>query len=239
LGRLSAKSLRAKKSANLIYNGGKNQKSADEAKVEMILDNFSKTFPIEENEVKIERTVNRDGNSIYKINGKNTTRQEMQELLSHANIGPKGFNIILQEEITQFIEMHPEDRRRIIEEVAGISIYEERKEKSQHELDKTDEKLREVSIILGQRKAYLKNLEDEKAEALKYKKHEENVKKCKATLMKKDIEERQKEANGIEKEIESKSKIIESKDKEIKNVNESIEKLTAFSLVMSWSAGTS
>src|SRR3989344_4667352 len=83
VGRLSAKSLRAKKSANLIYNGGKNQKSADEAKVEMILDNFSKTFPIEENEISIERIVRRDGNSIYRINGKNKTRQEMQELLGY------------------------------------------------------------------------------------------------------------------------------------------------------------
>ena len=133
LGRLSAKSLRAKKSANLIYNGGKNQKSSDEAKVEMILDNSSKTFPLEDNEISIERIVRRDGNSIYRINGKNKTRQEMQELLGYANIDPKGFNIVLQEEITQFIEMHPEDRRKIIEEVSGISVYESRKEKSREQ----------------------------------------------------------------------------------------------------------
>ena len=225
LGRLSAKSLRAKKSANLIYNGGKNQKSSDEAKVEMILDNSSKTFPLEDNEISIERIVRRDGNSIYRINGKNKTRQEMQELLGYANIDPKGFNIVLQEEITQFIEMHPEDRRKIIEEVAGISIYEERKEKSQHELDKTDEKLMEVSIILNQRRAYLKNLEEEKIEALKYKKHEENVKKCKATIIKKDIEEKEKELKGIEKEIETRSNGIDSKNKEIRKINEDIEKL--------------
>lgn len=225
LGRLSAKSMRAKKSANLIYTGGKNQKSSDEAKVEMIFDNSLKTFPLEDNEIRIERAVKHDGNSAYKINGKLKTRQEIQELLGYANIDSKGFNIILQEEITQFIEMHPEDRRKIIEEIAGIRIYEERKEKSQNELARTEEKLKEVSIILGQRKAYLKNLEEEKAEALKYKKHEENIRKCEATLIKKNIEEKEKELKDIEKEIESRSEIIDAKEKEMQKINESIEKL--------------
>lgn len=224
LGRLSAKSMRAEKSANLIYNGGKNQRSADEAKVEMTFDNSSGVFPIE-GDIKIERIVRQDGNSIYKINSKTKTRQEVQELLGHANIDSKGFNIILQEEITQFIEMHPEDRRRIIEEIAGIRIYEERKEKSQHELERTEEKLKEVSIILGQRRAYLKNLEQEKTEALKYRKYEEAVKKCRATLLHKNIENKNDELDNLEKQISDKSKLVENKKSELKKIKESADKL--------------
>ncbi len=237
LGRLSAKSMRAEKSVNLIYNGGKNQKSADEAKVEIVFDNAKNMFPLE-GDVNVSRTVRHDGNSIYQINGKTTTRQEIQELLGHANIDPKGFNIVLQEEITGFIEMHPEERRKIVEEVAGISIYEERKLKSQHELEKTEERLKEVSIILNQRRAYLKNLEDEKAEALKYKKHEENVKKCKATLLYRDLAEKDGELKVTEEEIGKRAKIIEEKKKihadtevsisrlrqEIQKINEHIQK---------------
>ena len=61
-------------------------------------------------------------------------------MLAQAGIDPNGFNIILQGEIQNFVRMHTEERRKIIEEVSGISVYESRKEKSLKELEKTEEK---------------------------------------------------------------------------------------------------
>ena len=55
------------------------------------------------------------------------TRQQITNLLSLAKIDPDGYNIILQGDIVKFVEMqHPEDRRVLIEDIAGISIYEEK-----------------------------------------------------------------------------------------------------------------
>ena len=127
LGRLSTKSIRAAKAANLLFSGSKKYKPAQEAFVEIILDNSDKTFTIDSPEISIKRILKRNGQSIYKINNQVKTRQELLELLAQGGIDPNGFNIILQGEIGLFIKKNAEERRKIIEEVAGISIYETRK----------------------------------------------------------------------------------------------------------------
>src|SRR3989304_3652554 len=148
LGKSSSKQLRAEKSSNLIYNGGKSKQPAKLAEVSLFFDNTNKTFPIDEKEIKISRIVKHDGQSVYRINNKTKTRQEVIELLSHARLDPDGYNIILQGDIMRFVEMNSIDRRLIIEEIAGISIYKEKKNQALNELAKVDTKLGEADIIL-------------------------------------------------------------------------------------------
>ena len=176
LGRLSIKSMRAAKAKNLIFLGSKIISPVSEASVEIIFDNSDKTFSIDKNEILIKRIVRKNGQSIYKINGETKTRQEVLTLLAQAGIDPNGFNIILQGEIQNFVRMHTEERRKVIEEVSGISIYESRKEKSLKELNRTEERLKEVHSILRERTSYLDNLEKERQQALKYKKIENDIK---------------------------------------------------------------
>jgi chromosome segregation protein len=205
LGRLSIKSMRAAKSHNLIFMGSKYAKPAGEASVEVVFDNIDRGFSIEKDEISLKRIIRRNGQGIYKINDETKTRNEMIEMLLQAGIDPYGFNIILQGQIQSIVKMHPEERRKIIEEVAGISIYELRKEKSLKELAKTDEKLKEISYTLRQRTAYLKNLETERAQALRYKDIENTLKRTKASIINKKMEEKQKELDSIFKSIEEKN----------------------------------
>ena len=142
LGRLSIKSIRAAKAAHLIFSGNEHYKGSNQAHVELVLDNSKKVFSLDNNEISVKRIVNKNGQGTYKINGETKTRQEVLELLSQAGIDPHGFNIILQGEIMQFVKMQPEERRKVIEEVAGISVYEMRKEKSLKELERTDQRLK-------------------------------------------------------------------------------------------------
>lgn len=228
LGRLSIKSMRAAKAANLIYNGGKENKPSFEARIDMHIDNSDKTFPTEGN-VIISRVVRRNGLSIYKINDETKTRQEVIDMLMHGNIDPYGFNIILQGEISRFVEMHSEERRKIIEDVAGISVYELRKSQSLRELDKTEQRISEVNTILHERFSFMKNLEKERGEALKYKDLELTVKKCKASILKKDMNEKEKEIQAIDKAITSVDSVanrlkkqIETENKEIKEIQDRI-----------------
>jgi len=115
LGKSSSKSLRAEKAANLIYNGGKLKKPAKHGEVSIFFDNSNKTFPTEDSEVKITRIVKHTGQSIYKINDETRTRQEIIDLLAIARINPDGYNIILQGDIAKFVEMHPDQRRELID----------------------------------------------------------------------------------------------------------------------------
>ena len=209
LGRLSAKSMRAAKSANLIFMGTKEFASSKEAFVELIFDNSDNAFSINEKEISIKRTIRKNGQGIYQINGQTKTRQEILSLLAQAGIDPNGFNIILQGEIQNFVSMHNEERRKIIEEVSGISIYELRKQKSIKELEKTDEKLKEVLAILRERTAYLNNLEKERQQALKYQKLEKQIKDLKASIINYDLTLRQKQKQKILSEINLHSKEAE------------------------------
>jgi chromosome segregation protein len=223
LGRLSIKSMRAAKARNLIFLGTKAASPAKEAIVEIIFDNSDNAFSIDKNEISIKRIVRLNGQSIYKINGETKTRQEVLSLLAQAGIDPNGFNIILQGEIQNFVRMHTEERRKIIEEVSGISIYETRKEKSLKELEKTDEKQKEIFSVLRERTAYLNNLEKERQQALKYKKLEGDIKKFKASIIHVDLTKRKNHLKEIQETVMKKNKEIEKIKQDISKLSEEIK----------------
>src|SRR3989338_2252983 len=201
LGKSSAKGLRVEKSANLIYNGGKSREPASSAEVAIILDNHDKVFNDSSAEIEIKRTITKAGNSTYRINGKVHTRQQVLDLLSRSRVNPDGYNIILQGDIVHLVEMSSLERRGIVEEIAGISIYEGKKEKALRELQRVEEKLNEAEIILTERKTYLKELKKERDEAMKFKGLDEKIKRNRATLLNTKIEKKVKERDVLDKQL--------------------------------------
>ncbi len=222
LGRRSPKSMRAENLKKLIFLGTKELGPAKEAVVEIVFDNTDKTFSIEAEEISIKRIIRKNAPSMFKINDETKTMDEVATLLDQAEIDPNGFNIILQGEIQNFVRMHPEERRKIIEEVSGIAVYESRKEKSVKELEKTDEKLKQVETILRERTAYLNNLERERQEALKFKKYETEIKSLKASILYHDLSRKKKEIEEIIKESEKKNTEIEKVKKVIATLGATI-----------------
>lgn len=227
LGRLSIKSMRASRAGNLIFLGSKAAAPAKEAMVEIILDNSDRVFSVDRDEISIKRIVRRNGQSLYKINDEVKTRNEILSLLAQAGIDPNGFNIILQGEIQNFVRMQSEERRKILEEVSGISVYEMRKEKSLHELEKTEEKLKEVLAVLRERTIYLNNLEKERQQALRYQKLGADIKKYKASIISGDINHKKKISEEIGSKILNKTKEIEKEKKEISEIRATIENIEA------------
>ena len=237
LGKGSSKAIRAEKSENLIYNGGKKLSPAKEGEVSIFFDNSQKEFSVDSNEVKITRKVRKGGQSIYMINDKRVTRQEILELLFQAKINPDGYNIILQGDITRFVEMSPVERRETIENVIGISEYEKKKAKAINELEKVDGKLSEAEIILTERRTYLNELKKERDEALKYKDVNDRKREYSAALLKlqinrkkSEIEKKEKDKDRLEREIKSIEEklgklreMAESYKKEIKEISEKIK----------------
>jgi len=182
LGKGSARSMRAEKSANLIYNGGKTKKPAKEGEVSIYFDNSDKSFPSDQPVIKVTRIVRQSGQSVYKINDETRTRQQILDLMGAAKINPDGYNIILQGDIVRFVEMSGEERRKIVEDIAGISIYEEKKQKALNELNKVEEKLKEAEIILTERKTYLDELRAERDQALKFRDIKDKISQNKASF---------------------------------------------------------
>jgi len=224
LGKSSSKQLRAEKSENLIYNGGKTKQPAKQAEVSIIFDNSSKVFPTPDEEVKLTRIVKLGGQGVYKINGKTRTRQEVLDLMSFAHIDPDGYNIVLQGDIVHFVEMSSIERRQIIEEIAGIGVYEEKKDQALNELSKVDEKLGQAAIILKEREGYLKDLRKDRDQALKWKELNDGIKRNKATVLHRQIVERRGVKGGFDGRF---GKIKERFDKvqgHVKELRDSIVK---------------
>ncbi len=227
LGKTSAKSMRAEKSANLIFHGGKKGSPAKEAEVEIVFDNTDQSFVLKDKEITISRTVRQNGQSIYKINGEVVTRQQVVDLLASAKIDPDAHNIILQGDIVSFMEMKTEDRRKIIEDISGISIYEDKKDKAMGELTKVDTKLNEVKIILAEREAYMKELKKDRDQAKKYKELEENIRSNKATFVNLQLKDRQEKVDEFDKRIKVQ---VDQKEKvlaEIKDIRDKIDQRKA------------
>ena len=235
LGRMSSKDLRADNFAELLFRRKTNV--ASEGEVVLTLDNEAKVFPYDTKEVELKRKIKRSGQTQYKINNRNVTRQQALELLSKAKIFPDGHNIILQGDIARFVDMKPIHKRQVIEEIAGIGFYEDRKNKALQELAKVDERLKEVDIILSEKGAYMKNLEKEKADAEKYRDVEKQLKSAQATevsirknyaLAKKekiddDISSKNNELENLKLDIQiSKQKISDLTDS-IKKLDKQIE----------------
>lgn len=214
LGKAGAKGLRAEKSANLIYNGGKTKSGAKEGEVSIYFDNSENWFQIDSSELKITRIIKKSGQSVYKMNDEVSTRQQILDVLSRNKINPDGYNIILQGDIVRLIEMSGVERRQIIEEISGINIYEEKKQKALRELDRVEEKTNEAQIILSERKTYLTELKDDRDKALKFKELDDKLKKNNATLLHRSlVEKKEKESSLLESKESFSVAMQELKDK--------------------------
>ncbi len=224
LGRTSAKTLRADRMVKMISTGGKGKTPAESAKVTLYFDNSDKTFPLEEGTVAISRNVNRNGVSIYKLNGRTVTREKVLEVMRSAHITPDGHNIILQGGVTEVIEMSPQERREIIDEVAGISEFDEKRDRAQRELMTVDERLKESVIILNERSANLEKLEAEAKAAEDYKVFTAELDKLRASLSKQRLVDAESAMSVLTNKINDRAASITDFDKQLTEVDHDLEK---------------
>ncbi len=180
LGEQSMKSMRGKRSEDLIFAGSHTAARANRAAVTIIFDNGprkgagggARLFPkLDFDEVSIERAVFRDGSSEYLINGSKVRLRDVQELLASANIGETGHHIISQGEADRILIAQPRERRAMLEDALGLKSFEFRKQEAERKLEKTDANVREVESLRREIAPHIRFLKKqvervERAEAL-------------------------------------------------------------------------
>ena len=224
LGRSRAKSMRASKMKEMIFNGGTKAKPADMAKVSLFIDNKDGTFPFDEDQIIVSRSVNRNGISNYRLNGRTVTREKILEVIRRAHIHPDGHNIILQGDITEVIELNPAGRREIIDEISGVQEFEEKRIKSQSELNKVEERLSRSQIILNEKENQLKKLEDEKKSAQEHEKLSKELDKLRGTMATKRLDEAKEAMKKLNENIFEKEENTDEFDKEYEKIESELEK---------------
>lgn len=171
LGLSNSKALRAEKLTDLInHNTGKR-----EAKVTIRFGGGKTIGPdgaeIEET-LEAARRIRESDNgyaSTYYLNGKTCTLTELHDTLLRFKVSPAGYNVVMQGDVSRIITMTPTERRKIIDEVAGVAEFDARVAQAQKELDKVNEQEDKFALILGEITERLVQLQGERDHALKYK----------------------------------------------------------------------
>lgn len=147
LGEQSLKSMRGKRTEDLIFNGSKSAERQNRAKVTITFDNSDRTFPVDFDEVSIAREIHRDASSEYFLNGSSVRLKDVIELLASVHIGASGHHIISQGEADRILNSSPKDRRAMIEDALGLKIYHWKIVESEKKLLKTEENMRQTESL--------------------------------------------------------------------------------------------
>ncbi len=223
IGKTSSRVLRAKKSQDLIFTGSRKKEGADYAKVALYFSNKERDLPFDTDAVTISRRINKNGVSAYRLNGKIVTRQQILDVFTKARIQPGGHNILKQGAVTQIIEMDPVERRTVLDEISGITEYEEKKKKALNELEKIAIKVREAEIILEQKEEIMSRLSAERDAALKYQNLESEINQIRMTLLWKEFSSTEKTMEEVEKKIKEKETEYQTSEKIINELDAKIE----------------
>lgn len=158
IGEQSLKTLRGKKSEDVIFVGSGKKAKQGSATVTLYFDNSDKRIPIDFAEVSITRRVYRSGESEYLINGSKVRLIDIVDLLAKAGIGKDSYCVITQGSSDAVLNATPLERRMILEDAAGVKQYQIRKERALRRLDSTAENLVRVDGLLVEIEPHLKNL---------------------------------------------------------------------------------
>lgn len=182
-GEQSSKSLRGNSSTDVIFNGTEKRKKQNFAEVTLVLDNKDKHLPLDYNEVSITRRLYRSGDSEYLINGVTCRLRDITELMMDSGMGKSSFSIISQGKIEEIVVSKPENRRQVVEEVAGVSKYKKRKEVALRKLKRTEENLAQVDIILNEMQERLGPLEKQAKKAKEFIEVKESLEKYEVSYL--------------------------------------------------------
>ena len=198
LGELSTRRLRAESAAKLIFHGSEKAglERAKMAKVITQFDNTDGRIPVDTSTVTISREVHRNGQSVYRLNGRRISRTHILEVLSMAGVSSTSQNIILQGTITRLTDTSPVERRKIIEGLVGIAQYDAEKADAEEKLRAADMSTRTAMGRIDEVQKRVDDLERERNELLRYAFIQNEIKKFEAVKLSHDIAQTQKEMKG-------------------------------------------
>ncbi len=170
LGEQNPRLLRAGKMEELIFSGN-GKVEVNSASVKLKLEDCKEMAPPELkdfSEIEIERIVFKDGSSKFLLNGKNCRLKEIRYLFLDTGAGTRAYSIIDQGRVEQFVSMSPEERRLIVEEVAGISRYKERRAQAAFRMKTTKENLERLEDVLSEVKRQTNSLSRQAKKAQRF-----------------------------------------------------------------------
>lgn len=169
LGTQAAKKVRGRAMSDVIFAGSPKRNKAAQARVEIVIDNSDGQLATsglgsaqsagEFGQIRIARVIHRDGETAYEINGEEVRALDIQELLSDSGLGRELHTIVGQGQLDEILQAKPEERRRYIEEAAGILKHRQRRERALRKLAQVDEHIEKLLTVIRELRRQLRPLE--------------------------------------------------------------------------------
>lgn len=168
LGEQRATAIRGHKMEDVIFAGTRARKALGMAEVSLTIDNSEHVLPIEYREVVITRRLFRSGESDYLLNKVPCRLLDIQNLLMDTGLGPGAYSVMEQGMVDEIISEKTENRRRILEEAAGITKYKARRRSTWNKLESTEADLTRLEDIIAEVKRQVDYLSRQVGRARRY-----------------------------------------------------------------------
>src|ERR1700726_3299382 len=185
MGEASHKAMRAADMDDVIFSGTNNRPARNNAEVAIVIDNAARKAPAQfyEHEIlDVSRRIERESGSTYRINGREVRARDGQILLADASTGSRSPALVHQGRIGEIIQAKPEQRRRVLEEAAGISGLHARRHEAELRLRAAEQNLARLEDVIGQLAAQVDALKRQSRQAVRYRNLSQYVRKAEATL---------------------------------------------------------
>ncbi|MDR2588287.1 MAG: AAA family ATPase, partial [Spirochaetales bacterium] len=219
LGEQGAKSLRADKMEDVIFNGTETRKPLNVAEVALTLANEEGRLSYDEPEVVVKRRLYRSGESEYLINNKPVLLRELREVFYDTGIGKSAYSIMEQGRIDQVLSSKPEERRLIFEEAAGITKFKIQRQEAERKLAAVEEDMRQIGVIIDEVKRSYDSLKAQSEKTLRYRELADVGRALEIDIQLLRLKDFLEAKAGKEKSLEERTKRRDAIKEEIDGIN--------------------
>ncbi|QBR69947.1 chromosome segregation protein SMC [Beijerinckiaceae bacterium] len=185
MGENSSKNMRASGMDDVIFSGGGDRPARNVAEVGLVLDNKERTAPAAFNDgeiIEVSRRIERESGSTYRVNGREVRARDVQLLFADASTGARSPAMVRQGQIGELISAKPQERRRILEEAAGIAGLHSRRHEAELRLKAAEDNLVRLDDILQQIDTQAEGLKRQARQATRYRGLAGDIRKNEALL---------------------------------------------------------
>ena len=167
LGENRPKMMRVDKLRSLMHDVERSRRGPRMARSSVHFDNSDRRIPVDSNSVEITREMDAGGENTYYLNKKKTNRGHILDLLDMANAGLGQLNAVQQGTVTRISEFTSEEKRKAIEDLIGLSYFDEKKTEAAKQLDEADRRLEIALAKMGEIKKRIDELEEERNQKMR------------------------------------------------------------------------
>ena len=175
LGEQSVKKLRGSETTDVIFGGSKTRAPANMAEVTLTFDNRSRFFPLDSDDIHITRRLYRNGDSEYLINRQGTRLRDIRELLSGSGLGAHAYSIIEQGRVGLLLQSTSAQRRAILEDAAGTSLFIARSQETIRRMERVEQNILRLGDIVNELENQYKRTKSQAGKALQYREYERQL----------------------------------------------------------------